>query len=143
MAYSRNFTYGSPGVSNVGSYQMAGVPYLSGSEDLGSGEEDRHSFDPIAKSITVVNHGGQHLRIAFAPTGSMNTPATTHHFLTLSGTATTAGLSGSTQFTLNGRMKDVYISNPSGGKTSYEIYAELTNIASGEMQTPTGSGISD
>ena len=83
----RNFTYGTPGVSNVGSYQMAGLPYLSGSEDLDAGEEDRHSFDPIAMSVTVFNHGSQHIRVAFAPTGSMNTPATTHHYITLSGTA--------------------------------------------------------
>ena len=132
----RNFTYGTPGVSNVGSYQMAGLPYLSGSEDLDAGEEDRHSFDPIAMSVTVFNHGSQHIRVAFAP-------ATTHHYITLSGTAATAGLSGSTSITLNGRMKDVYISNPAALATRYEIYAELTNIASGEMLTPTGSGISD
>ncbi len=138
----RNYSYNTPGVNNVGSYQMAGLPYLSGSEGLASGEEDRHSFDPIAKSITVFNHGSQHIRVAFAPTGSMNTPATSHHYITLSGTSATAGLSGSTSITLNGRMKDVYISNPAALATRYEIYAELTNIASGEMLKPTGSGIS-
>jgi hypothetical protein len=139
---TRNYTYNTPGLNNVGSYQMAGLPYLSGSEGLDAGEEDRHTFPQVAKSVTVVNHGSQHIRIAFAPTGSMNTPSTTHHYITLSGTAATAGLSGSTQFSLNGRMKDVYISNPAALATRYEIYAELTNIASGEMLTPTGSGIS-
>jgi len=139
----RNYTYGTPGVNNVGSYQMAGLPYLSGSEDLKAAEEDRHTFNPIAKSVTVFNHGHQHIRIAFAATGAMNTPETSHHFITLSGTSATAGLSGSTSLTLNGRMKDVYISNPSALATRYEIYAELTNIASGEMLTPTGSGVSD
>ena len=40
-------------------------------------------------------------------------------------------------------MKDVYISQPGGGSTAYDIYAELTNIASGEMLSVTGSGISE
>ena len=139
----RSANWGTPGVNNVGSYQMAGLPYLSGSENLDSGEEDRHTFDPIAKAVTVFNHGHQHIRIAFAATGAMNTPATSHHFITLSGTSAEAGLSGSTSITLNGRMKDVYISNPAALATRYEIYAEITNIASGEMLTPTGSGVSD
>ncbi len=43
----RNYSYNTPGVNNVGSYQMAGLPYLSGSEGLAAGKEDRHSFDPL------------------------------------------------------------------------------------------------
>ena len=74
----RYYNYGTPGLLNVGSYQIAGLPYLSGSEALATGNEDRHSFDPLAKSITVVNHGTHAIRVAFAPTGSMSTPATTH-----------------------------------------------------------------
>jgi hypothetical protein len=142
----RNYNYGTPGVLNVGSYQIAGLPYLSGSEALAAGGEDRHSFDPLAKSVTVVNHGAHALRVSFAPTGAMNTPATTHHYITVSGSK---GLhaghahSGSNTVILNGRMKDVYVSQPYGGTIAYDIYAELTNIASGEMVVPTGSGISD
>jgi hypothetical protein len=40
-------------------------------------------------------------------------------------------------------MKDIYISQPYGGTTRYDIYAELTNIDSGEMLESTGSGISE
>ena len=76
----RNANWGTPGVNNVGSYQMAGLPYLSGTDALGAGEEDPHSFDPIAKSVTVINHGAHALRVAFAPSGAMNTPETTRHF---------------------------------------------------------------
>ena len=142
----RNYSYGTPGVLNVGSYQIAGLHYLSGSEALAESNEDRHSFDPLAKSVTVVNHGAHALRVSFVSTGSMNTPATSHHYITVSGSR---GLhaghasSGSNTIVLNGRMKDVYISQPGGGSTAYDIYAELTNIASGEMNTVTGSGISD
>jgi hypothetical protein len=123
---------------------MAGLPYLSGTDALGAGEQDPHSFDPIAKSVTVINHGAHALRISFAPTGSMNTPETTRHFITVSGALTPGGLTGSNQITLNGRMKDIYISNATAAQTvNYQIYAEITNIASGEMLTPTGSGVSD
>ena len=142
----RNYSYGTPGVLNVGSYQIAGLPYLSGSEALAAGNEDRHSFDPLAKSITVVNHGAHALRVHFVPTGAMNTPATSHHYITVSGAAGLAAghaSSGSNSIVLNGRMKDLYISQPGGGTTQYDIYAELTNIASGEMLSVTGSGISD
>ena len=34
---TRNYTYNTPGLNNVGSYQMAGLPYLSGSEGLDAG----------------------------------------------------------------------------------------------------------
>jgi len=140
----RNANWRTPGVNNVGSYQMAGLPYLSGTDALGAGEQDPHSFDPIAKSVTVINHGAHALRISFAPTGSMNTPETTRHFITVSGALTPGGLTGSNQITLNGRMKDIYISNATAAQTvNYQIYAEITNIASGEMLTPTGSGVSD
>ena len=128
------FTYGTPGIGSVGSYQMAGHPYVSGSEALGAGEEDRHSFGTVAKSITLTNHGGHALRIHYASTGSMNTPATTHHFMTLSGSGTTLSLPG--------RSKDVYVSNNTSTALAYEIYAELTSIDAGEMLTLTGSGVS-
>ena len=98
----------------------------------------------LAKSVTVIDHGAHALRISFAPTGSMNTPETTRHFITVSGALTPGGLTGSNQITLNGRMKDIYISNATAAQTvNYQIYAEITNIASGEMLTPTGSGVSD
>ena len=140
----RYYNYGTPGLLNVGSYQIAGLPYLSGSEALATGNEDRHSFDPLAKSITVVNHGTHAIRVAFAPTGSMSTPATTHHYVTVSGALAADGKTGrASSLVLDGRMKDVYISQPYGGTTQYDIYAELTNIASGEMVVPTGSGISE
>ena len=140
----RNYSYGTPGVLNVGSYQIAGLPYLSGSEALAESNEDRHSFDPLAKSVTIVNHGSHALRVSFVSTGSMNTPATSHHYITVSGAKAAAGATGrASSIVLNGRMKDVYISQPYGGTTQYDIYAELTNIASGEMVVPTGSGISE
>ena len=139
---TRNYTYGTPGLNNVGSYQMTGLPYFSGSEALVEGQEERHTFPQVAKSVTVINHGAHALRVSFQATASMNTPETTHHFVTVSGAATPGGLTGSNEITLNGRMKDVFISQPYGGNTRYEIYAELTNIDSGEMLTLTGSGIS-
>ena len=140
----RNYSYGTPGLNNVGSYQMAGLPYLSGSEALLVGQEQRHSFPQVAKSVTVVNHGAHALRICLQATASISTPSTTtHHFVTVSGAATPGGLTGSNEITLNGRMKDIYISQPYGGTTRYDIYAELTNIDSGEMLESTGSGISE
>ena len=141
---TRYYSWRTPGVGDVGSYQVAGVPYLSGSEALGEEEEDRHTFSSLAKSVTVVNHGTHAIRVAFAPTGSMSTPATTHHYVTVSGALAAAGATGrASTLVLNGRMKDVYISQPYGGTTQYDIYAELTNIDSGQMATPTGSGISE
>ena len=52
------------GLHNVGSYQVSGIPYITGSDALASGAEDKIVFPMVARNVTVVNHS----------TGSLKTP---------------------------------------------------------------------
>ena len=44
-----------PGISNVGSYQVSGKPYITGSADIDNDVQHKISFPQVAKSVTVIN----------------------------------------------------------------------------------------
>ena len=124
----------SPGIASVGSYQVAGHPFLTGSSDLDDGEEDKIKFPNVTKEIFVQNNGSADLRVHFVPQTSTNKPFT--NFLLLN------RASGSLRMGV--KCRTVYISNASGvDNGNYNIYAELTGIAPGNMFALTGSGISE
>lgn len=55
----------SVGLHNVGSYQVSGIPYITGSDALASGAEHRVQFPMVAKNITVINHSTGTVRVHF------------------------------------------------------------------------------
>ena len=46
------------GLGSVGSYQVSGVPWVTGSITLAAGATDKLVFPTVAKSITVINTDG-------------------------------------------------------------------------------------
>lgn len=122
------------GLHNVGSYQVSGLPWVTGST-LGAGAEDMISFPAISKSITVFNNGSNSCRVHFVPASAGNVIGGLH-FITIpaSGALTE-------KHTFNVKCKEVYISSVAG--TDYEVFAELTTIAPDDMYTLTGSGTTD
>ena len=48
------YNYG-VGVNNVGSYQVAGIPYITGSSTLAKGQEVKYDFPMVTKTITIIN----------------------------------------------------------------------------------------
>jgi hypothetical protein len=127
------------GIHNVGSYQVSGIPWITGSA-LVDGEEQKISFPMVSKSITIIASGAfgaGHMIVSFAPSGSAASPvAVAHRYMTMN--------SEEDAYTFNVKAKEIYVSatgNAAG--IGYECVAELTNIPAAGMYTHTGSGISD
>ena len=77
----------SSGLQNVGSYQVAGVPWVTGSDDLDAGTEHTITFPLVTKSILVRNPGSVDIRVHFASKADTKVYSQ-NHFLRISGSAT-------------------------------------------------------
>jgi hypothetical protein len=122
------------GLSNVGSYQVSGLPWITGSSTLGVGQEVSYSFPMVTKSITVINGSGEDIRVHFNSTGSGDVVSGLHYVLFDS---------KEDSYTFNVKAKEVYVSAPgtNGGNASFTIIAELTQIGVESMYALTGSGL--
>ena len=150
-----------PGPHNVGSYQIAGRPFITGSA-LGRGQEDRITFPNVTKAVTVFNHGTQTLRVHFNTTSSVATGGTAGeeartardypgsanvvdqlHFLEITGGLAASPSTGSV--TMNVKCTEIYIScaGDAGTSGAYKVFAELTNIPATMMGAITGSGLTE
>ena len=124
------------GINSVGSYQVSGMPWVSGSTTLAPGIEERYIFPTVAKTVLVVNESNQDIRVHYNSTGSGNVVSGRHYAtLTVTRDSIELGL----------KCKEIYISAPSsnGGNASYAIVADLTGISTSEMYTLTGSGLTE
>lgn len=136
MAFTE-YKYG-VGLRNVGSYQISGHPYVTGST-LGTGQEKRVSFPYVTKEFTVINSGstgtGPKLRVHFVSTGSDANVIPGHHYVTLE--------NDDQSITFNVKCKEIYITCTAGGTNDngFEVVASLTNIMPNHMYPLTGSGI--
>ena len=122
-----------PGIGNVGSFQVAGTPFLTGAAVISNGTEFRIDFPAVTKNLKVFcTHAENSIRVHFDSKDDVNTIAN-KHFLTITSGSIDLGV----------KCKTVYISNASGGASSFELYAELTGIEPGMMFELTGSGINN
>ena len=130
------------GLRNVGSYQISGHPFLTGSV-IGTGAEQKIEFPFVTRSVTVISSGSATLRVYFNSTGSALSPnvVTNKHHLTLQGDGE--------NITFNVRCKEIFVNcsedgcDGQGDKNGYELFAELTTIPTGSMYVLTGSGLTD
>tara|TARA_R100001082_G_scaffold69156_1_gene39205 strand:+ start:667 stop:1131 length:465 start_codon:yes stop_codon:yes gene_type:complete len=144
------------GLRNVGSYQVSGTPWITGSANLDDGKVHMIEFPYVSKSFTVINNNtttGYDIRVHFH-SGSSTTALTVpgeggaqtiaagcdviagNHFITVP--------SGYASVTFDAKCAKFYISQAtSNDNLSYQVFAELTQIPTGSMYHLTGSGISD
>ena len=126
------------GLGSVGSYQVAGVPFMTGSgtDGLGSGTEHKIEFPTITKSILVVNKdaGDCDVRVHFVSKDAPGDVYGGFHYFTLD--------SDTDSVSFNIKCKEIYVSAV-GCDSTYELVAELTGIATTEMFPLTGSGLTD
>ena len=123
-----------PGIGSVGSYQIAGVPYITGSNALSPGAEHQITFPSVARAVTVVmNSSSTEMRVHFNASGSGNI-VNGRHYVVLD--------SKEDAISFNVRCKEIYVSSATGTCT-YTIIAELTGIAASEMGPLTGSGLTE
>tara|TARA_R110002074_G_scaffold5374_2_gene26441 strand:- start:127 stop:588 length:462 start_codon:yes stop_codon:yes gene_type:complete len=135
-----NLVFGrySAGVNNVGSYQVSGWPYMTGST-LNDTIEARIQFPMVAKSVTVMASGSGDgdpalagvLRVHYASTSSTSVVVGKHYF-----SMATHGDS----VTINAKCKEIYLS-AAGGAAGFQLFAEMTHIPTSSMYELTGVGI--
>jgi|AntAceMinimDraft_11_1070367.scaffolds.fasta_scaffold02879_4 hypothetical protein len=131
---AENGVFSRAGIGNVGSYQVAGYPFITGSTLAGAGAEQRVVFPLITKKVTVTSRGAGEINIHFAPLAAPGNVISGNHFLELTGSGNTVEI--------NCKCKEIYISSP-GAATEFDLFAELTTIGTEEMPILTGSGITE
>ena len=122
------------GLGSVGSYQVSGTPFMTGSTITGT-QEVLVTFPGVTRSITVINKdaGNDDIRVHFQSKDTARTIAGLHYI-------TLGELNSSV--TMNVKCKTVYLSTP-GGDATFELFAELTGINPQAMFPLTGSGIDE
>ena len=131
------FTQYKSGLGSVGSYQVSGRPWITGS--VINNDQHKISFPSVAKSVTVINTdasggGTDEILVHFNATGSGRVIAGNHFHRLYSKTD---------NVTFNVKCKEIYITNTASVNTNYRVLAELTGISTTEMFALTGSGMTD
>ena len=137
--------YPGVGLGNVGSYQVSGRPFITGSETK-NGQEYKIIFPKVTKSVTVVASGtagtiatDNALRVSFASSASMEILQYGRNYFTLGAHGDAA--------TFDVKCKEIYIvcvadqANGAEPIMGFEVIAELTNIPTGSMYALAGTGI--
>ena len=125
------------GIGNVGSYQVSGHPFITGSS-LAAGSEKKVSFPFVTKTITVMQSASAatDLRIHFAATGSGNVVSGKHYIVLRA---------DKENIEMNMKCKELWLSCPASNTvaTEFVLHASLTRIHKDRMWVLTGSGITD
>jgi len=127
------------GLHQVGSYQVSGRPWMTGSLDIDAKEEKRVKFPYVCKSFTLVNRTDVDLRLHFAPTASVKSGNASRGYIT--GLHYVTLTDSKDKVTMNVKCKEVYVTSQ-GANGAFELYAELTTIPTASMYPLTGSGLS-
>ena len=154
---SEYFIHG-PGISDVGSYQMSGVPFITGCADFSAGDLRTIEFPYVTKKFTIRASGSLSTshpaiyRLMFANPDSNQSPwvEAGHHYIDFgSGSARTVNAGQDRKIdqsiTLEVKCKQIWLKRVDAGTTDsgFKLYAELTGIRPDEMFELTGSGITD
>ncbi len=131
---SASYPYG-VGVSNVGSYQVSGVPFATSSiaAPASSGNPSEVSFPDVTQRIVVSNvNTASALRVGFSSNGVKNT----NYFIIPAATSTT--IFPSQEFRV--KVASVFLLSHTATPTSASVFAELTNIDNNllDRSGPTG-----
>ena len=121
---SQQYPYG-VGLSNVGSYQVSGIPYLTGTTaPVSSSAPVEIVFPDITQRIIVSNTGLADLRIGFSANGVKDT--NNYYVLHQHDRTTTSDYS---KIDLRVKVSSIFLLSNSGSTTTtVRIAAELTNI---------------
>jgi|5B_taG_2_1085324.scaffolds.fasta_scaffold60952_3 hypothetical protein len=117
------------GLNNVGSYQVAGKPYMSGSTGVNPGTSERFVFPKVTKSILVRNtHNSEPIRVGFAPKadgehGFTNGAEDNNNYFILN--------SGK-EISFNVKCKEIFVWC-NANTSAVQIYAELTEVPTARM----------
>lgn len=136
------------GLGHVGSYQVSGHPFITGSTTVNDNTQIKVEFPSVARSVTVVNRADVALFVYFndatafqsanaaGNSGYEENVLAGQHYITLDATKDSV--------TFEVKCKEVYIGNKSGGGGgAFQLWAELTGIPATDMYALSGSGLTD
>jgi hypothetical protein len=121
-----------PGLSNVGSYQVSGKPYATGSVLVhASGSALRVTFPSVTKWVKVIPHEGHTpVRISFSENGMH----AGNHFHVLASSVT--GSQGSEVLDL--KVGEIWLMSTTAQVPKVDILAGLTSIPARSVETADG-----
>jgi len=121
---SQQYPYG-VGISNVGSYQVSGIPYVTGTiAPISSSTPVEIVFPEVTQRIIVTNTGLADLRVGFSANGVKNT---NNYYVVHQHDGTTS--SDYSKIDLRVKVSSIFLLSNSGSTTTtVRIAAELTNI---------------
>jgi hypothetical protein len=130
---SEAFIY-SAGLGNVGSYQVSGIPFVTGGVDASSAT--KISFPYVTRWVQVVNTGDGMARVGFSENGVEGTKYITVPNITVGGVGTALPPISSI---FEVKVTELWIS----GSNSVDVIAGLTNIPTARIDnsanSPSGS----
>ena len=130
-----NYHMSRPGIGHMPSYLTSGTPFMTGALTIDMETSEKISFPRIAREVVIVTKAAPDLRVSFVEK-TKDLAHTNLHYVTLT--------EDRDSFTFRCKCKEIYIYNVDASAAGkYELYAELTNIDSGEMYELTGSGITE
>lgn len=122
---SQSYPYG-VGLSNVGSYQVSGIPFVSGTIALTT-TPTQINFPEVTQNIIIAKNTGDHVRVGF----SLNGVNGTNYYL-ISGSAI------SQEFRV--KASSVFV-RADTTTSNISIAAELTNIDISHLQNSGPNGV--
>lgn len=133
MSQYKNLDWQYPGLADVGSYQMSGIPFASSSitVPVNSGAPLKIQFPYVTKFVTVVNENtgtNVQMRVGFSVNGVSGSG--TNFFL----------LDNGESYTGEWRIEDIFLISNSTSQTSASVIAGLTYIPRGIPTDGASSG---
>ena len=138
MSFKQPYTVG---LNNVGSYQAAGTPYLTGAIQPVS-QTRKVEFENVTSRVIVrrIDSNGaaadtsKRIEISMVHPDQGNAQDN-YHFWGL--------YKEGDEIEMRMKCKELYVTTNSGAAASWQLYAEMTNIPRASMYALTGSGITD
>lgn len=112
------------GVQNVGSYQVSGVPFVSGNitVPISSSTPVEITFPEVTQRIIVENVGTEDLRVGFSANGVKET----NYFIVHEHGGGTPSVYHHVDFRV--KVSSIYLLSNTGATTTACVAAELTNV---------------
>lgn len=121
---SQQYPYG-VGLQNVGSYQVSGIPFVTGATaPISSGTPIEIRFPEVTQRIIVSNLGLSDLRVGFSANGVKNT----NNYFIIHSHNNGASSQAYENIDLKVKVSSIFLLSDNGSTTSVRIAAELTNI---------------
>ena len=130
--YFKGYFNQPPGIADVGSYQVSGLPFIATGEVAANGDPDTViAFPSVTKSLIIENRADSALKLLQIHFGSTaNSAVSNGRIITIPGGGTALS-----RIVLDVKCKELFLTTPAaqGDAVLYQVFAELTGIDTAQM----------